>query len=251
MPSPSKGAPACKGWETSSQILMFEPNSCVPMRLFRNERSSRMAWPPKSQNMKPTMSSTAAGSRMTVYFPASRSMGFLESRAFCAAISARRAGSSCRTSGELAFCQPEEFSASMVMEISAEVCWYQSLKPRELKMPSTDSEVEYTPAVVSLWRVAMSTILRTPSARSSGVMAAVSSKCRLGMAAAAPSSAAASAGVGMGSKSASGCCTRARFSDDSTTRRRLSSSSLLVVARAVRPPKFVRTEMTWFWSATF
>ena len=59
-----------------------------------------------------------------------------------------------RTSGEFAFCQPEESAASMVTEISDEVCVCQSLNPRELKIPSTDSEVEKIPAVVSFCWVA-------------------------------------------------------------------------------------------------
>ena len=72
--------------------------------------------------MKPTMSRTAAGSRITVYFPGAISRGWADSTAFCAAVSASRAGSRLRTSGEFNFCQPEESSASMVMEISANVC---------------------------------------------------------------------------------------------------------------------------------
>ena len=52
----------------------------------------------------------------------------------------------------------------------------QSLRPRELKMPSTDSALEKMPAVVSLCRSATPTILPTPSARSSGVIAAVCCK---------------------------------------------------------------------------
>ena len=59
------------------------------------------------------------------------------------------------------------------MEISEEVWVCQSAKPRELKIPSTDSEEEKMPAVVSLCCVATLTIFLTPSARSSGVSAAV------------------------------------------------------------------------------
>ena len=62
--------------------------------------------------MKPTMSSTAAGSRITVHFPAGISAGRAESIAFFAAISARPSGSRLATSGELAFCHPEESLAS-------------------------------------------------------------------------------------------------------------------------------------------
>ena len=106
--------------------------------------------PPKSKNMKPTMSSTAAGSRMTVYFPAGISRGLADSNALRAAVSARATASRFATLGELAFCHPEESGASMVIEISEEVCVCQSVKPRELKIASTDSEVETMPAVVSL-----------------------------------------------------------------------------------------------------
>jgi hypothetical protein len=49
--------------------------------------------------------------------------------------------------GRVGFCQPEESAASMVMETSARVCVCQLLRPRELKMPSTDSELEKIPAV--------------------------------------------------------------------------------------------------------
>src|SRR6266550_845279 len=84
-------------------MLMFSPNRRVPIRLLRNERSSRIDWPPKSQNMKPTMSSTAAGSRITVCFPAGSSCGAADSMALRAAISASSSGSRFRTSGELAF----------------------------------------------------------------------------------------------------------------------------------------------------
>ena len=153
-------------------------------------------------------------------------------------------------SGEFAFCHPEESAPCMVMETSARVCVCQLLRPRELKMPSTDSELEKMPAVVSLCFCAMSTIFFTPPARSWGVMAAVSAKWRDGNAhlSALP---AASRESGIGRRSGSGCCTLARASEDSTTRRKLSSSNLLVEARAVRPPKTVRTETKWFSSATF
>src|SRR5579872_5203463 len=100
--------------------------------------------------MKPVMSSTADGSRMTVYFPAVISRGDADSTAFLAAISATACGFSLLTSGELNFCHPEESGASMVIEISADVCVCQLLNARELKMPSIDSELEKIPAVVSL-----------------------------------------------------------------------------------------------------
>ncbi len=119
------------------------------------------------------MSSTAAGSRITVYFPAGISRGRAESTAFRAAISASASGSRFPTSGEFAFCHPEESPASMVIETSADVCVCQRLNPRELKIPSKDSALEKTPAVVSLCRSATPTIFLTPSARSSGVMSAV------------------------------------------------------------------------------
>ena len=76
-----------------------------------------------------------------------------------AEISASAAGSSWLASGEFAFCHPEESAASMVMEISDEVWACQSCSPRELKIPSTDSEEEKMPAVVSLCRSATPTIL--------------------------------------------------------------------------------------------
>ena len=69
--------------------------------------------------MNPTMSSTAAGSRITVYFPAGISCGCAESTAFCAAVSASASGSRFPTSGEFAFCHPDESLASMVIETSA------------------------------------------------------------------------------------------------------------------------------------
>src|SRR5690242_9392715 len=99
--------------------------------------------------MKPTMSSTAAGSRITVYFPAGISRGLADWSALRAAVSASIDASRLATLGELDFCQPEESAASMVMEISDEVCVCQSESPRELKMPSTDSELEKIPAVMS------------------------------------------------------------------------------------------------------
>ena len=77
-------------------------------------------------------------------------------------------GSRLATFGELAFCQPEESAPSMVMETSAEVCVCQLVNPRELKIPSTDSELEKIPAAVSSCFSATSTIFLTPSARSSG-----------------------------------------------------------------------------------
>src|SRR6266852_3559716 len=94
------------------------------------------------------MSSTAEGSRMTVYFPAAISRGAAEFAAFEAAICARVAGLRFATFGEFAFCHPEESEASIVIEISAEVCVCQSLNPRELKMPSTASELAKIPAAV-------------------------------------------------------------------------------------------------------
>ena len=100
------------------------------------------------------------------------------------------------------------------------------------------------PAVVNLFFCAMATILPTPSARSSGVTAAVCSKYRLTIAGDSPAPA-------IGCKSASGSCTRAKLSEAFTTRRKLSSSNLLVVARAVRPPNTVRTETATLSSSTF
>ena len=94
------------------------------------------------------MSSTAAGSRMTVYFPGGKSRGFFDSIAFSAATSAIRTGSSRAASGEFAFCHPEEELPSMLTETSARVCSYQSLTPFELKMPSTISAEEKMPAAV-------------------------------------------------------------------------------------------------------
>ena len=186
--------------------------------------------------MKPTMSSTAAGSRITVYFPAGISRGAADSRALRAATSPRVTASRCATLGELAFCHPEESAASIVIEISEDVCVCQSLRLRELKIASIDSAVAKIPAVVSLCRCAMETILWTASARCSGVTAAVSSKYRMGNDTFWPPLA------GIGNNSGSGCCTFARLSEACTTRRRLSSSSLLVEARAVLPPNTVRTE---------
>src|SRR5579872_120836 len=100
--------------------------------------------------MNPTMSSTADGSRITGYFPAGISRGAADSTAFLAAISARPCGVKFATFGEFDFCQPDESGASMVIEISADVCVCQLLRPRELKMPSIDSELEKIPAAMSL-----------------------------------------------------------------------------------------------------
>src|SRR5258708_28454092 len=58
--------------------------------------------------MNPTISSTAAGSRITVYFPAGISRGRAESNVFHAATSANASGSRLAASGEFAFCHPEE-----------------------------------------------------------------------------------------------------------------------------------------------
>src|SRR5438477_259104 len=130
--------------------------------------------------MKPTISSTAAGSRITVYFPGGISRGCAESKAFLVATSANRTGSTFATSGEFVFCHPDESAASMVTETSAEVCTCQLLNPRELKIPSKDSPLEKTPAAVRECRSATVIIFLTPSARISGVIAAVCSKCREG-----------------------------------------------------------------------
>src|SRR5438309_9541108 len=181
--------------------------------------------------MKPTMSSTAAGSRITVYFPAGISLGCADSSPFFAAVSASAWALRLATSGELVFCQPEASAASIVMEISEEVCVCHSLRPRELKIPSTDSDDEQLPAAVSLWLVAILTILLTEWARCSGVTAAVCSKCRLGSdcVARAPSPA-----FGIGSKSESGCCTFASAYDACTTRFKLSRSEERRVGKECR-----------------
>src|SRR6266851_6743409 len=105
-----------------------------------------MASPPKSKKANPTMSSTADGSRITVYLPAAISRGAADFAAFEAAICASAVASSFATSGEFAFCQPDESAASMVIEISAEVCVCQQLNPGELKIPSTVSELAKIPA---------------------------------------------------------------------------------------------------------
>src|ERR1700723_1871504 len=131
------------------------------MRSLRNDRCSSNADPPKSQNMNPTASSTAAGSRITVYLPGGKSCGFTESMAFCAAISASLTASSCAASVALSFCQPEEVSPIMVIEASPSVCSYQSATPCELKMPSHASADEKIPAAVSECFLATSTICDT------------------------------------------------------------------------------------------
>src|SRR5207245_7666155 len=92
-------------------------------------------------------------------------LGCADSSPFFAAGSARAWAVRLATSGELVFCQPEESAASIVMEISEEVCVCHSLRPRELKIPSTDSDDEKIPAAVSLWLVAILTILLTEWAR--------------------------------------------------------------------------------------
>ena len=223
------------------------------MRSFRNDLCSSSAEPPKSQNMNPTMSSTAAGSRMTVYFPGGKSRGSFDSIAFMAATSAMRTGSRRALSGEFAFCHPDEELPIMLTETSARVCSYQAFTPFELKMPSTISAEEKMPAAARLCFFATSTMAATPWARSCGVSRAVASKYRLTAPSpqSADAAAATSSFVGIGNRSGSGCCTLASASDDCTTRRRLSSSCLLVLARAVRFPKAERTEMWYASSATF
>ncbi len=83
------------------------------------------------------------------------------------------------------------------------------------------------PAVVSLCFAATATMLLTTAARSPGVIAAVSSKNRVArtLLSAALSSELASTSVGIASKSGSGACTLARFSEATTARCRLSSSN--------------------------
>ena len=187
-----------------------------------------------------------------MYFPAGISAGFAESMAFLAR-NLGKAGADQdwpRRASWLSAIRKNR-PPSMVTETSARVCVCQWLRPRELKMPSTDSELEKIPAVVSLCFFATSTIFFTPAARSWGVMAAVWAKCRDGSCVVSELSvalASASLESGMGKRSGSGCCTFARASEDATTRRKLSSSNLLVMARAVRPAKTVRTETTWFSS---
>src|SRR6202142_4653298 len=117
---------------------------------------------------------------MTVFFPGGISRGLTDSSALQAAMLANSTAFKLATLGELAFCQPEESAASMVIEISDEVCACQSDKPRELKTPSTNSEVEQMPAVVSLCFSATETIFLTVSARCAGVISAVSAKLRIG-----------------------------------------------------------------------
>src|SRR6266699_4399874 len=134
-----------------------------------------MASPPKSKNANPTVSRTAADSRITVYFPGGTSRGEADFAALVAAISARDVGLRRAAFGELDFCHPEESGASMVMEISADVCVCQSWSPRELKTPSTASELAKIPAVVTFCFCAIETILPTASERCAGVKAAVSS----------------------------------------------------------------------------
>src|SRR3954453_17975786 len=130
--------------------------------------------------MNPVMSSTPPGSRIKGNLPADTPVGPADPPPFLAAISASACGFKVATFGEFDFCQPEESGASIVIEISAEVCVCQLLSQRELKMPSTLSALEKKPAVVSLCFCAIGTILPTPSARCSGVTAAVSAKWRDG-----------------------------------------------------------------------
>src|SRR5579864_9519505 len=101
---------------------------------------------------------------MTVYFPAGISRGAADLTAFSAAICARLSAFKFVTFGELAFCHPDESAASMVIEISAEVCVCHALNPRELKMPSIDSELEKIPAAVNFCCWAIATIFPTASA---------------------------------------------------------------------------------------
>src|SRR5437667_4085497 len=114
--------------------------------------------PEKSQNMKPAISSTAAGSKMTVYLPAGISRGWAVPAALTAAISANAKPSKSATFGELAFCHPEESSPSIVMEISDDVWVCHCDKPWELKIPSNVLELEKIPAAVSLCFSATATI---------------------------------------------------------------------------------------------
>jgi len=124
--------------------------------------------------MKPTMSSAAEASRITVYFPCRnlrriRGVDRLLRRNF---------GQPKRIKiayvGEFDFCHPEESEASMVNGKPPPgfvVC--QWLRPRELNMPSTDSELENYSRGREFVRLRTATIFFTPAARSCGVMAAV------------------------------------------------------------------------------
>ena len=142
MPSPSKGAPDCSGvrdvvGDIDVRAEELRADAVVEEGTLVEDRLAA-----EVPNMKPTMSSTAAGSRITVYLPAGTARGSAESSALRPAMSAIGSGSRLVMLGEFAFCQPEEFFASIVMEISADVCVCQSAMPRELKIPSMDSELE-------------------------------------------------------------------------------------------------------------
>ena len=108
------------------------------------------------------MSSTAAGSRITVYFPAGISAGCAESIAFSAAISASAQRIEIGHIGRVGLLPSRGIRAQHgdgnFRQASAYASW---LRPRELKMPSTDSELEKMPAVVSLCFCATSTIFFT------------------------------------------------------------------------------------------
>src|SRR5207245_11060735 len=165
-----------------------------------------MANQQKSKKANPTMSSTADGSRITVHLPGAISRGAAEFAALDAAMLARAAGSRLATFGELAFCHPEESVASMVMEISAEVWVCQSRRPRELKTPSTVSELAKIRAAVTFCFCAIETILSTATERSAGVSAAVFSKNRAGVASTCFAEALVSPpGLGAGRRSGSSC----------------------------------------------
>ena len=162
----------------SSLMLTFSPKSFWPTRPVKQLRFSLTARPPKSKTRKPRRSRTAAGSRITVYFPGGTSRGSRLSRALRAARSASRSVSSSLHLGEVFFAQPELDSPSMVTENSAIVSSWIARTPRELKMAEPAMPLEKTPAAVNPSFSARSITLRIVSARSSGLSSRVSSSRR-------------------------------------------------------------------------
>ena len=86
------------------------------MRSRRKLRPSAIAVALKSANIWPARSSTAAGSRITVYAPGGSSIGSREKCALAAALRAMAAGSRSRCEQALPFAQPELSGAMAVME---------------------------------------------------------------------------------------------------------------------------------------
>src|SRR5579864_5265538 len=170
---------------------------------------------------------------MTVYLPGGSSLGFAEAADFSPARPARASGNIFVTSGEFAFCQPEESASSTVTENSARVCWCDRNNPRLFASAVCIAPLEKIPATVCLRLVAAAQTRATALARSCGVNSAVESKnldTRDGF-----------CWPGIGNMYGMRAWLFAIVDDAATTCASDASSVRFVVARAVRPSKTVRT----------